>query len=458
MNDIKTEVLIIGAGLTGLTLAYKLKKEGVGVVLAEKEPRTGGVIRTISEDGFTFEAGPNTGTLSNPELVELFESLGNKCVPVTGRKEANRRLILKGGQWKALPSGALSAVTTPLFSFGDKFRILGEPFRAPGKDPDESVADLVLRRMGRSFLDYAVDPFISGIYAGDPGSLTTRYALPRLWNLEQQYGSFIRGAVAKAREPKSKRDLKATKEIFSVHGGLQHLTDVLTSEILPENIFTGCIPAVTGPDINGFTSVITCNNGRKISISSEKVVVTTGAHSLNELLPFISPELLAPLTSLVYAKVAQVVAGYKKWTGNPVNAFGGLVPSKEDRDVLGILFPSSIFDGRAPSGGALLSIFMGGMRNPSLTGMNDDELKAIALSMVSRTLHPTSPVPDLVHIFRYPHAIPQYEISTGERLKRITELETHYPGLILAGNMRDGIGMADRVKQAVRISEDLIVS
>lgn len=457
MNEINTDVLVIGAGLTGLTLAYKLHRAGIGVVLVDKDQHTGGVIRTINDNGFTFEAGPNTGTLSNYELVELFESLGDKCLPVTGRKEANRRLILKGGRWKALPSGPVSAVTTPLFTLRDKLRILAEPFRAPGNDPDESVADLVLRRMGRSFLDYAIDPFISGIYAGDPSKLITRYALPKLWKLEQDHGSFIRGSFAKAREHKSERERKATKEVFSVQGGLQRLTDALTSELNPERLFTGCTPAVVRPDQKGFMTVLSCAAGIKRGIRSQYVVITAGAHTVPEILPFISPDLLAPLTTLVYAKVAQIVAGYKKWTGEAINAFGGLVPSKENKDVLGILFPSSIFDGRAPEGGALLSVFMGGMRNPTLTEMSDQELGAIALSMVKKTLNPVKPDPDLLHIFRYPHAIPQYEISTGVRLKRISELEALYPGLILAGNMRDGIGMADRVKQAVRISEELKV-
>src|SRR5512133_1803428 len=363
MDELKTDVLVIAAGLTGLTLAYKLHKAGIGVVLAEKEPRAGGVIKTVSENGFTFEAGPNTGTLSNPELVELFESLGEKCQPATGRKEAHRRLILKAGRWRALPSGPVSAVTTPLFTLGDKFRILGEPFRAPGTNPDESVADLVLRRMGRSFLDYAIDPFISGIYAGDPRKLITRYALPKLWKLEQDHGSFIRGSFAKAREHRSERERKATREVFSVQGGLQRLTDALASELNPDRLFTGCTPAVVRPDQKGFMTVLSCAAGIKRGIRSEYVVITAGAHKAPEILPFISPDLLAPLTALVYAKVVQVVAGYKEWTGQAINAFGGLVPSKEDKDVLGILFPSSIFDGRAPEGGALLSVFMGGMRN-----------------------------------------------------------------------------------------------
>ncbi|HSO77721.1 MAG TPA: protoporphyrinogen oxidase, partial [Bacteroidales bacterium] len=304
MSEINADVLVVGAGLTGLTLAYKLHRAGIGVVLVDKDQHTGGVIRTISENGFTFEAGPNTGTLSNYELVELFESLGDKCLPVTGRKEANRRLILKGGRWRALPSGPVSAVTTPLFTLRDKFRILVEPFRATGTDPDESVADLVLRRMGKSFLDYAIDPFISGIYAGDPRKLITRYALPKLWKLEQDHGSFIRGSFAKARENRSERERKATKEVFSVQGGLQRLTDALASELNPERLFTGCTPAVVRPDQKGFMTVLSCAAGIKRGIRSQYVVITAGAHTVNEILPFISPDLLAPLTTLVYAKVA----------------------------------------------------------------------------------------------------------------------------------------------------------
>ena len=183
MENVQTEIVIVGAGLTGLTLAYYLHRAGKKVMLLEKNHRTGGVIDTLHKGEFVFEAGPNTGVINNTSLVKLFEDLnGDIEVEVPG-DSARQRWIWKGNDWHALPSDLVSAVTTPLFSWKDKFRILGEPFRRPGTQPDESVADLVRRRMGKSFLEYAVDPFISGIYAGDPEKLVTRFALPKLYQL-----------------------------------------------------------------------------------------------------------------------------------------------------------------------------------------------------------------------------------------------------------------------------------
>ena len=203
MEPQQTDILIIGAGLTGLTTGFWLTRAGKDIHILEKADRVGGQIHTFREKDFVYESGPNTGVVSYPEVAELFEALSPACALETAREESKRRLIWKGNRFRALPSGLFSAVTTPLFTLGDKFRILGEPFRAKGNNPDESVGELAARRLGKSFLHYAVDPFLSGVYAGDPMKLVTRYALPKLYNLEQQYGSFIRGTIAKAKQPKT---------------------------------------------------------------------------------------------------------------------------------------------------------------------------------------------------------------------------------------------------------------
>ena len=142
-KNITSDVTVIGAGLTGLTTAFYLKKAGKSVTVVERSHRVGGVIRTFSHDGFTYEAGPNTGVLSSPELVQLFDDLGSSCSLETANPNAKRRLIWKNGAWNALPSGLGSAIGTPLFSFGDKLRILGEPFRKPGTNPYETLDQLV---------------------------------------------------------------------------------------------------------------------------------------------------------------------------------------------------------------------------------------------------------------------------------------------------------------------------
>jgi protoporphyrinogen/coproporphyrinogen III oxidase len=149
-------------------------------------------------------------------VAELLEDLKDDCKPEVADETAKARWIWKNNRWIPLPSGLISGITTPLFSATDKLRLLGEPFRKKGKNPNETLAQLVLRRMGKSFLDYAIDPFILGIYSGDPARLVTKYAFPKLYWLEQDYGSFICGAIKKAKNPKPNVTKKPPKKYFQL--------------------------------------------------------------------------------------------------------------------------------------------------------------------------------------------------------------------------------------------------
>ena len=443
------DIVVIGAGLTGLSTAFELQRLGRDVVVLEKQSRVGGQIQTFTENGFTFESGPNTGVVSYPEVTELFNSLGNACELEVARESSKRRMIWKGNSFHALPSGPLSAISTPLFSLSDKFRILGEPWRKKGTDPNESVGSLAQRRLGKSFYEYAVDPFVSGIYAGDPMKLTTKYALPKLYNLEANYGSFIRGSIAKAKQPKTERDKLATKKVFSVTGGLERMTEALAQGL---EIITGATDIQVQPLEKGKWSI---TYGAE-EIRCNKVITTVGAYALPQLLPFIEEEEMKKMSGLFYAPIIQVSLGVKDAHGLDIPAFGGLVPSKEGKRVLGILFPSSCFQNRAPEGGALYSYFIGGARHTDYLQKTDDEIREIALEAFHSMLkYPAGMEPDLLRIFRHTHAIPQYWSDSGLRFQTIEKLQQQYPGLILAGNMRDGIGMGHRIHQGLSIAHSL---
>lgn len=445
------QVAIAGAGLTGLTTAWYLKKAGIDFQVFEKDDRPGGVIRTYSENGFTYEAGPNTGVISRPEVAELFGELVSDCTLEVADETAKARWIWKKNRWEPLPSGLTGGVFTPLFSLADKLRLLGEPFRTKGNDPDESLACLVLRRMGKSFLDYAIDPFILGIYSGDPAKLVTQYAFPKLYRLEQDYGSFIKGAIKKAREPKSVRDKKATKEIFSVKDGLGNLIHALVKNIGDENIRLNCKELQFKKTETGFSA------GQEGEFFSH-VVSTAGGYALESLFPFIRKEQLASIQQMEYSKVVQVSVGFSHWQGIPLCAFGGLVPSVEQRRILGVLFLSSFLKNRAPEGGALLSVFLGGIRKQEVIELPDEEIVRITREELTEMLQLREFNPALIKIFRYRHAIPQYGFESGKKLKTIAELERSFPGLVLAGNIRDGIGMADRINQGKIVADQIINS
>ncbi len=461
--------LIIGAGLTGLSAAHYLKKAGREFLVLEQNPGPGGVIQTFKENGFIYETGPNTGVIGSSEIAEIFDDLQGLCELETANESAQKRYILKNGKWEPLPSGLLAGVKTPLFSWGDKFRILGEPFRSKGEDPHETLSQLVKRRMGQSFLDYAVDPFIIGVYAGDPDILIPRYALPKLYNLEQNYGSFIGGAIKKQFEKKTENDKKITRKVFSAKGGLSNLAKALyknagednflfnisnlTVHIAerPENADKGNSPVSTPA-----YRVTFHNNGKTKEIGTNNVIFTGGSFELESTFPFIDPVDLKTMTDLRYARIVEVTLGFHKWQGIELDGFGGLIPSKENRDVLGVLYMSSLFSNRAPVGGALLTVFMGGIRNPKIGSLNDEEIKETVAREITHLMKLPEFSPELLKITRYDYAIPQYEVNSGQRFETISKLETRYPGLVLGGNMRDGIGMADRAKQGKMLVSQII--
>ena len=449
----KYDAIIIGAGLTGLSTAFYLRQKGLNIVVLEKENRIGGAIRSHNENGFVFEEGPNTGVVGNPEIAELFEQLGIQ--PEVANSDAEKRLILKNNRWHPLPSGAISFLKTPLFSFPDKIKIAFEPFRKKGTNPYETVASLASRRIGRSFVDYAVNPFISGIYAGDPSKLVTKYALPKLYNLEQKYGSFIGGSYKKSKEIKTDRDRKATRKVFSGKQGFSSLVEKLVEKIGEENIICSAEKIQVIPN-KGQYEVTFRQGGEPMIFTSDKVISTIGAHALHSLLPFIDDNDMLNISNLTYAKVIQVAVGVNKSAINEKYiSFGGLIPEKEKQRILGVLFPSFCFDNRAPEGFATLAIYMGGIRNPEIFNLNDNAIENIVKEDLDRLFQiPTSAI-QFIKIFRHPYAIPQYEKSSGKRFETIEKIETQYPGLIIAGNSRNGIGIADRVKQAYDITENM---
>ncbi len=447
------DVVILGAGITGLTTAHHLRMKALDFVVVEQTDRIGGVIHTVNADGFLYEEGPNSGVIGNIEVIRLFEELSADCELEEANNNVKKRYVLKNGKWEPLPGGLKAAVTTPLFTLGDKFRILLEPFRPAGKDPHETLAGLVKRRMGKSFLDYAIDPFIIGVYAGDPNRLVPKYALPKLYNLEQQYGSFIGGTIKKQFQSKTEEEKKVTRGVFSVKGGISSLISALEKSIGKDSILLNSSDVSVKPVDGHFEVSYTDADDRQIILETKKVISTIGAYHLDRVMPFIDPLSLSKITALHYTKVLEVIVGFKEWKGMKLDAFGGLIPFVEKRDLLGVLFMSALFTGRAPEGGALFSIFMGGVRRPEICQLSEKEIKDILKREFCDLMQVDDFQPELLKIINHSYAIPQYEADSGERFNAIAGIEKQFPGLIIGGNLRDGIGMADRILQARNLAD-----
>lgn len=459
--SLKPKVVIVGAGLTGLTLAWRLAEANIPFLLLEKKDRLGGQIHTQREKGYTFEIGPNTGTISFPEVALFFEELYPLATLETAHRNAYTRLIAKHSKLYPLPSGLGSGITTSLFTFKDKLNILWEPFRKKGQDPLESVGSLAERRLGKSIVQYAVDPFVGGIYASDPYFLTAQYALPKLYKLEQQYGSFIRGAIVKAKKRKTIEQKKVTKEVFSAIGGLQNIIEALYQKISQkgEIKLSTNIRHVCYNESDQWTISFQTQGGEVEEIKTPYYITTVRGDELPSVVPKEIGSQIDPIKQIPYAPIWEIAVGFDHYQGDQRKAFGALVPSCERKNILGILFPSDCFQGRVPySDSRLFTLFMGGLRDgDKLKGLTDETIINIGIKELYTLLRiPNSLSPDLVHLSYFPKAIPQYGIDSPARLHCIQAVEEKYKGLILAGGIKDGIGMAHRIKQAFDIAKKIV--
>jgi protoporphyrinogen/coproporphyrinogen III oxidase len=245
--------------------------------------------------------------------------------------------------------------------------------------------------------------------------------------------------------------------VFSARSGLSNLVDALYNHCGKENfVFNAAEQDITPLKTNdrgARYSVKYKADGETKEILTQNVVFTGGAFELHSLFPFINSQDMSLMTDLAYARVVEVSLGFEMWNGMQLDGFGGLIPSSEKRDILGVLFMSTLFEGRAPEGGSLLTVFMGGIRRPEISDSSDDEIIELVNREITSLMQLPSFNPSLVRIARYNHAIPQYDVKSGVRFETIKKVETQYPGLILGGNMRDGIGMADRAKQGKMLAE-----
>ncbi len=452
---IEKDIIIIGAGLTGLTAAHHLQKLSADFCVLEQKDSYGGVIKTVKENGFIYEKGPNTGTLSTLETAELFDDLKDYCTLEVADKKASKRYILKDGKWHSLPAGILEGIKTELFTTKDKFNLLLEPFRKRGNNPHETLADLVKRRMGQSFLDYAIDPFVIGIYSGDPAYLVPKYAFPKLYNLEQEYGSFIGGAIKKSFKKKDEQAKRVSREIFSAQNGLSSLTDALYKSAKPENFHFKMLNIKVEHKQNKFI-INAEQNGKNVQYICNKLITTIGSYGLKNMFPFIEEDDMLEMSKLYYPKMVGASIGFHKWQGMDLDAFGGLIPFKEDRNVLGYLFISSFLKNRAPKGGALMTCFAGGVRKGYLYDLPDAEIKQVIADETTQLLGLKDFKPELFEITRYPKAIPQYGADSGKRYDTVNRIQSKFTGLLLGGNLRDGIGVADRIKQGANLAKQVL--
>ena len=440
------DVVVVGAGLSGLSAAFRLARQGVRLRVVEPAPRPGGVIGSVRRDGALYELGPNSGLDTTPLVNELLAAAGIGGERIDASAEAARRYILRDGVLSALPMSPPALLSTSLFSWKAKLALLREPFVKPAAaDAEETVAGFVRRRLGAEFLDYAIEPFVAGIYAGDPEKLSVPAAFPRLFALEQKYGSLIRGQIVGARERrKSAEKAKNAAVSFSFREGMQTLTDALARGL---DIDYGVRAAGLRRDADG-SFVTECERGAdRFELRARSVVLAAPAYEAARIVERLAPDAAAALEAIVYPPVATVASCYRRAdVAHPLDGFGFLAPRRESPPILGCLFSSSMFSGRAEPSTVLLTTFVGGVRSAPLALRTEDELAADVSTALRGYLGARQPLWQVVT--RWPQAIPQYTLGHLQRVAAVERAEAASPGLRFCANWRGGVSVADCIKSA----------
>jgi len=453
------QAIIIGGGISGLATAWLLREKAraagveINVTLLEKESRLGGKIWSIKADGYLCEWGPNGFLDSKPQTLELCRGLKADGQLLRSNDNARKRFIFSGGVLNRLPENGPSFLKSSLISWPGKLRLAMEPFIPQYRgDGDETLAAFGRRRLGEEALNKLIAPMVSGIFAGDPETMSLKSCFPRIAELEAEYGGLVKAMIRLAK--KKKAEIAAGKAVASAAGpagvltsfrdGIQTLTDILARELGPAVVRSGegVVKVAKGESVPW--RVVT----ERGEYAADAVILATPAYASADFLDGIDSGISGVLRQIPYSTMTVACFGYEKERiSYDLNGFGYLVPKQEKLSTLGTLWDSSIFENRAPEGKVLLRSMLGGACFPQYIKLSDAEVEKRVRDDLQRTMGITAP-PSFIRIFRHEQAIPQYTVGHGKRLEALANMLKSHPGLVLTGNSYRGIGLNDCVASA----------
>ena len=452
MGTTSKSFAIIGCGLTGLTAAWRLQREGHRVTVFERAHRVGGAIGSVFEKGWLAELGPNS-LQESPEVTKLINELDLGRERVAAASAARNRYIVRRGRLVAAPTSPPAFLLSPLFSLRSRLRVFREFLARPRvRTTDVSLSHFIAAHFGQELVDYGLNPLVGGVYAGDPDKLSARYAFPNLWQIERRYGSILRGFRAQAAERRARGEASGQPPIISFENGLQTLPTALASSLPAGTIRTG---ATVTSLIAGRPWKIIWNEGEAQVQSAEfdGVLLALPAPALGQLVfGTLGERPLASLDHLPHPPVSSLFLGFRReQVEHPLDGFGALVPALERRNVLGVLFSSTLFPRRAPSGHVALTVFVGGMRQPDIARLTTPQLLARVMPDLRELLGITGDPVFIRHTF-WPKAIPQYNVGHDRFLEPLAQCEDRHVGLFIGGNARDGISLPDCVRGGQKLA------
>lgn len=457
-------IVIVGGGITGLSAAYRLQeleKERaleLEILLFEKSDRLGGAIKTVSKDGYLIELGPDMFFTKRPWALDLSKRLGLESELIQTNESMRGTSVLWNGNLIPVPQGFLMLapskimpfITSPLFSWSGKLRMLMELFISKKEPSDESLASFVRRRFGVEALVRVAQPMIGGIYTADPEKLSIQATMPQFLEMEQTRGSVIRAMLQNSGEIKGDSGARYS-QFLSFNDGMETIVDKITS-ILPEDSL--CLnEAVDKISKTNSTWEIETNNRK---INCDGIIISTPAYHAASLVNNIDPSLGDDLSSIEHASSAVIALAYKKENiGSNLHGFGFVVPDVEGIKLIACSYSSTKFDGRAPDGHVLLRAFVGGALNPSICELEDTKIIGQVTQELNSILNIKSD-PDFTMIERYPDAMPQYHIGHVKKVEQIKQRVTNLKGLEIAGNAYNGVGIPDTIHSGELAAESII--
>ncbi len=450
------KIVVIGAGISGLTTAYLLFKEGYDVVVLEQKDKVGGSIETIDESGFLFDRGPNSGLETTPLIQQLVKDLNLEEQFVYANREGNKRYILKNGQLHALPMSPPAFFKTKLFSNKAKLRLFAEPFIGRSKDGYyQSIAEFVTRRLGKEFLDYAINPFVAGVYAGKPEELSVKSAFPKLYALEEEYGGLIIGTIRSIRKRKKSKEIsKQSAKMFSFKDGMKVLPEAIADELgtrISKNVEVTSIRKTA----EGNYGVTFRDGQQNLTLLADIVLSTVPAYKAAELFGHLDESLAKHLNEIYYPPVLVLYLVYERSAvGQPLDGFGFLIPEKEEKSFLGAIWSSVIFPNRSDQDKAAFTLFIGGSRDAGFV----DDVEQIVIDRARREfelLMKISAEPVAIAKRFWPKAIPQYNLGYVEHENFFDHFEKDNKGIVLGGNYRGGISIGDCIKNSEIIANKI---
>lgn len=450
-ND-EVDVVIIGAGLSGLLLAHRILSQDPNrsVILLEAGPRCGGKVRTDIEDGFLSEWGPECFhiPLNDPDFQWLYQSLPLK--PITANHVAKTRYVVKNGE--LVPLGPKVLFSGKLLGLKARLRLALEPFSRGPKSAEPSLADFARRRLGGDTVPALFAPMCAGIFAGDPEKLSLAAAFPKLHEIDQQ-GGIVRSLLRRKKD----KDRVGPRQMVTFKKGLQELVDLL-EERLADSLHLESQVQSVAKSAQGFTVTARTNN-EEYTVSSQKIVFSSPAFATAKLSKTLAPELSTLLAKLTYADLAVVALGYpESQVTAALSGFGALV-GEDDRDKplrsLGYLQSSEVFPERAPADHRLFRIMVGGVKSPELLDLSDEDLYALTQGELKELMGVVGE-PVYKRIYRHRRGIPQYIVGHKPWLDELEEARKEIPGLYLSGNSYHGPGLADVMRNAFKVADNVL--